>query len=53
MKSRHLMLAVGVAILGFSLGCIYPEPGDGRGGERERSHDHEREREHERAHGSR
>jgi hypothetical protein len=50
MKSRYLIFAIGVAILGFSLGCIIPEHGYGRGGERGRGHEREREHGHEREH---
>ena len=56
MKNRLILLITGLALIGVTVGCVYPEyeggrgRGRGRGEHRERGPERERERDH--GHGS-
>jgi hypothetical protein len=56
MKNRIILLITGLALVGVTVGCVYPENGGGRGRGRDRGEHRERgperEREHEREHGN-
>jgi hypothetical protein len=54
MKNRIILLLTGLALIGVTVGCVYPEYEGGRGRDRgeHRERGHEREHEHEREHGN-
>jgi len=57
MKRRLLYLTISAAVLGLSVGCLYPDHGDRRGERSDQRHDREHEdghgRDNEREHGER
>jgi hypothetical protein len=57
MKRRFLCLTISAAVLGLSVGCLYPDHGDRRGEGPDQRHDREHEdrhdKDHDREHGER
>jgi hypothetical protein len=52
MKKRIILFLTGLALIGVTVGCVYPESEGGRGRDRGEHGDRGHDRDHEREHGN-